>query len=103
MRERATIRLGQTALHIDDVVALADGRARVSLSNDPDYERRLEASLSLLRRALAEGQPIYGVSTGFGDSCEVAVPENEIRRLPVNLVRFHGCGTGARFSERECA
>lgn len=103
MAELPTLTLGTSFVRIEEVVALAQGRARVALSNDPAYRAQLEASLALLRRALAQGQAVYGVTTGFGDSCEVAVPESEIRTLPMNLVRFHGCGTGTLFTQEQCA
>ncbi len=103
MPELPTITLGSEPLRIEHVVALANGRARVALSTDPSYLGHLEQGLALLQRALSDGQAVYGVTTGFGDSCEVAIPESQIRMLPMNLVRFHGCGTGLLFTQEQCA
>ena len=37
---------------------------------------------------------IYGVTTGYGDSCVVAVPLQHVEALPRHLYTFHGCGLG---------
>jgi histidine ammonia-lyase len=37
---------------------------------------------------------IYGVTTGYGDSCVVAVPLHHVEALPRHLYTFHGCGLG---------
>jgi histidine ammonia-lyase len=46
---------------------------------------------------------VYGVNTGFGDSCVNAVASEHVTAMPLNLVRFHGCGTGALLGEVEAA
>jgi histidine ammonia-lyase len=52
----------------------------------------------LLDRILEEDGVVYGVTTGYGDSCTVEVPPNLVAELPVHLTRFHGCGTGRYLS-----
>ena len=37
---------------------------------------------------------IYGVTTGFGDSCTVAIQPELVAELPHHLYTFHGCGLG---------
>jgi histidine ammonia-lyase len=54
-----------------------------------------------LDRRLAEEGVIYGVTTGFGDSCTVAIEPALIAELPRHLYTFHGCGLGAHFSPSE--
>jgi histidine ammonia-lyase len=44
---------------------------------------------------------IYGVTTGFGDSCTVAIQPELIAELPRHLYIFHGCGLGGHFSPSE--
>src|SRR5690606_23748173 len=62
---------------------------------------RMEAGRrALLARVAAEGT-VYGVTTGFGDSCDTEVRGELIAELPINLVRFHGCGFGQPFSPQE--
>ncbi|MGK0407203.1 MAG: histidine ammonia-lyase [Roseivirga sp.] len=38
---------------------------------------------------------IYGINTGFGSLCDVAIEGKDLEKLQVNLVRSHACGTGA--------
>ena len=44
---------------------------------------------------------IYGVTTGYGDSCTVAIPPNLVDELPLHLTRFHGCGLGEILSHEQ--
>jgi histidine ammonia-lyase len=39
-------------------------------------------------------QPVYGINTGFGSLCQVAVAGNELEELQYNLLRSHACGCG---------
>jgi histidine ammonia-lyase len=98
-----TIHVGATPLTIEDVLDLAEGRARAVLCEDASYRAHLARGRRVLDEALARGQAVYGVSTGVGDSCQTGVPPELLLELPKNLVRMHGAGTGRRFSERESA
>jgi histidine ammonia-lyase len=95
--------VGPRPLVIEDVVALAEGRARVSVDPEPGYRALLAAGAEHLARRLAAGEVVYGVTTGFGDSCVTAVSAEYVAQMPVNLMRFHGCGTGRIFDEVEAA
>jgi histidine ammonia-lyase len=86
--------VGQAALHIEDVVALAQGRARVALARSGAAAGRVQASADYLERLLASGGTVYGVNTGYGDSCTVAVSPELVAELPLHLTRYHGCGLG---------
>lgn len=39
---------------------------------------------------------IYGINTGFGSLCNVAIEGKDLQRLQENLVRSHACGAGDR-------
>ncbi|BFL81925.1 hypothetical protein LFREDSHE_03750 [Shewanella baltica] len=41
---------------------------------------------------------VYGVTTGYGDSCTVNVSLDLVHELPLHLTRFHGCGLGETLS-----
>ena len=53
----------------------------------------------MLADAIASGRMVYGVNTGFGDSCTVEIPAEVVAQLPAHLVRYHGCGLGDYFDE----
>jgi len=95
--------IGEAPLGVDDVVAIATEGARVALHDEPQFRAQLGAGARALAERLAGGERIYGVTTGFGESCLTAVPDAHIADLPLNLMRFHGCGTGRIFDEREAA
>ncbi|HEY7878881.1 MAG TPA: histidine ammonia-lyase, partial [Gemmatimonadaceae bacterium] len=50
---------------------------------------------------LGRGEPVYGVTTGFGKLSDVAIPSDRLRELQVNLVRSHAAGVGASLPDRE--
>ncbi len=97
------VALGKQPLGVADVERVARGRARVALSSEPAVRARLERGAQLLGELLTRGRRVYGVNTGFGNSCETSVPSGEHLQLPDNLLRFHGCGTGTHFDSEQSA
>ncbi len=83
-----------TPLTYADIAALAQGRARPVLSAEPGFVARIERGPAFLQKLLAEDGVIYGVTTGFGDSCTVSIPPELVAQLPRQLTQFHGCGLG---------
>src|SRR4030095_6807539 len=51
------------ALTVEDVVAVARGRARAEL--DPKVEERMERSRAVVVDAVDQGKIMYGITTGF--------------------------------------
>lgn len=80
------------SLSIADVVSVARGGAPVAL--DPAALRAVAASRQAVERAVASGQTIYGVNTGFGKLAHVRIPPDQARRLQLNLIRSHASGVG---------
>lgn len=88
-------------LSIGDVAALAHGFSEPRLSEDARFQARIRRGADFLVRLLEEDGVIYGVTTGYGDSCEVSVPAELVHTLPRHLYTFHGCGMGEPFSLEE--
>jgi phenylalanine ammonia-lyase len=80
------------ALTIDDAVRLARHGGHCALA--PDAARRIEASRALKCDLIAREIPIYGVTTGFGDSAHRQIAPEKAARLQQNMLRFLGAGTG---------
>jgi histidine ammonia-lyase len=55
----------------------------------------LVASRRLVEQAIASGQTIYGINTGFGKLANVRIAPEKLDRLQVNLIRSHAAGIGA--------
>lgn len=95
------VRFDGQRLRIEDVVALAEGRARAELSTDPAFRARIARGADFLDRLLAEDGVVYGVTTGYGDSCTVSIPPALVPELPHHLYTYHGCGAGRWLSPPE--
>ena len=87
------IRLSGEGLTLADLVAVAERRARVTLS--PKARRAIGASRRVVDRAVRSGETVYGVTTGFGKFADVPIPPGEIETLQRNLIRSHAAGVGS--------
>jgi histidine ammonia-lyase len=93
--------LGDAWLTIEGVVEVACGRRAVGLSRDPAFRERIARGALFLKQTLDQGGTVYGVNTGYGDSCVVEIPPHLVAELPAHLVRYHGCGSGELFDEAQ--
>jgi histidine ammonia-lyase len=90
----ASITLDGRSLTIGDVVRIArEPGAHPRL--DPTARDALVASRRLIERAIASGQTIYGINTGFGKLANVRIAPDSLDALQVNLIRSHAAGIGA--------
>ncbi|MGI4719758.1 MAG: HAL/PAL/TAL family ammonia-lyase [Janthinobacterium lividum] len=90
-----TVRFDRNRLSLEQVLAVARGTAQAVLSDDPDFRAAIERGADFVDRLLSEDGEIYGVTTGYGDSCTVPVPPALLAELPRQLYTYHGCGLGA--------
>ena len=88
---RAAVTVGGRPLGLADLEELAAG-APAALA--PEARKRMEPSRALIHRAAHGASPVYGVNTGFGALKSVRIPEADVERLQVNLVRSHAAGAG---------
>jgi histidine ammonia-lyase len=95
------IEFGGRDLTIEEVCAVASGRVRASLSRDPKVLEAVARSARYVDDMLRREGVIYGVTTGYGDSCTTEVANGLVNALPLNLTRFHGCGMGRIFDPEE--
>lgn len=79
-------------LSIEDVVAVARNKAKVSISKMAIAN--IEKSRGKVEKVLKEGKVVYGINTGFGELSNVRISDNEIEKLQENLIRSHACGVG---------
>lgn len=86
-----TVHLDGPGVTIEDVVQVARQGVRVELT-EAAIERMARAR-SIVER-LAEGQPKYGISTGFGALATVSIPPDRRLALQAALVRSHAAGMG---------
>ncbi|WP_338765276.1 aromatic amino acid ammonia-lyase [Massilia sp. METH4] len=94
---RRAVRFDRDRLTIEDIVDIAQGRASAELSPDPAFRAAIARGADFLDRLLREDGTVYGVTTGYGDSCTVTVPPELVPELPHHLYTYHGCGLGQHF------
>jgi histidine ammonia-lyase len=94
------VMVGQSPIRIADVLAITEGRARVILDPSSVLRQRIRKGAEMLA---GNASVVYGMTTGVGASAKVEIPESLQQELPLNILRFHGCGTGRLLDERESA
>jgi histidine ammonia-lyase len=102
-QDRKLVSIGDEPVRIAQILALARGECSVALNRESASWSRIGRSAALLERVLSGGGTVYGVTTGFGESVTTHVPRELAEDLPLNLLRFHGCGTGRILDEEETA
>lgn len=100
MTTKNEIIFGAQRLTIEDIEAISQG-ANASLDSSPEFTNKITKSAFFLEKLLKDEGVIYGVTTGYGDSCTVAIPSEQVTKLPLNLTRFHGCGLGGILTKEQ--
>ncbi len=80
-------------LTLDHLAKILSTRLPLILS--PQAEEAIAACRLFLEEKIASGDQLhYGINTGFGSLCNVAIPNSQIEELQENLVRSHAAGAG---------
>ena len=87
-----TIHLNGPGVTIAEVGRVARDGERVELT--AAAVERMAAARAIVEH-LAEGEPKYGISTGFGALATVSIPPDRRRALQTALIRSHAAGMGA--------
>jgi histidine ammonia-lyase len=89
--------IGRDNLSIENLAAAAKKQIEIKLCDSPEFKAKINAGAALLDHILEKHGGIYGVTTGYGDSCTEQISPEQYNDLPINLTRFHGCGMGDYF------
>lgn len=87
----SSVELDGHHLTLESIEAIAEG-AQVRIS--PAARKRVEQAREFVDRRFADGEAIYGVTTGFGRLASIPVDPADAVALQINLVRSHAAGTG---------
>ncbi len=87
-------------LTIEDVCAVAEEARPIQLSDESVFKDRINKGAEFIDTLLQEEGCVYGVTTGYGDSCTVPVPLQNVADLSRHLYTFHGCGLGKHFDSQ---
>lgn len=82
------------SLTLADIAAVVrhPGALRLGLADEAARQMRLSEELKI--KLIETGIPIYGVTSGFGDSNTRQIGQGKVEALQRNLIRFLGCGVG---------
>ena len=86
-----TVQLDGAGVTVSDVVAVARHREELRLSDAA--VARMAATRRIVEE-LAEGDPVYGISTGFGALANTTIPARRRAALQQSLIRSHAAGMG---------
>lgn len=90
---RDAVVLGVGALGVEDVLAVARDGAIVEISDRA--VAAMERSRAHVDHLARSGEPVYGVSTGFGALATRYIDPSLRQQLQRSLIRSHAAGTGA--------
>lgn len=96
-----TIIIGDNWITIENICNIAKQKQKLALNANDYYIEKVNKGSAFLERLLNENGAIYGVTTGYGDSCTSPVPMHLVPELSLHLSRFHGCGLGRFFSAEQ--
>jgi histidine ammonia-lyase len=99
--ELAPVTIGAGRLSIEDIAGLARRACSPRLTPDPLFRARIGRGAELVERLVREDGVVYGISTGYGDSCTVTIPPQLVAELPHHLYTYHGCGLGRFLTPEE--
>jgi len=99
--ERRVLAIDGSNISLQQIVSAARTEMEIEVAADPGFKERIEGSQAVLSGVLAGGRPVYGVTTGFGKCCGKQMIADVAIKNGVNLIRFHGCGSGAPFGVEE--
>ncbi len=86
------VEVGAGGITPEDVIAVARNGAQAKLSEAA--LERMERSAAVVQRLTDSGEPVYGVSTGFGSLATVRIPGERREELQRALIRSHATGMG---------
>jgi len=88
-----TLSLDGRTLSLEEIGRVAaDVSFEVALA--PEAASRMIASRRFIEERVASGEPVYGVTTGFGRLADVTIAPDDRTTLQHNLVRSHASGMG---------
>ncbi|KAL4985198.1 L-Aspartase-like protein [Aspergillus falconensis] len=86
-KEGHTVQLDGHSLRLSDAVAVSKYGAQITITDDLSALSRMEDSVALLEKKIAEGRVVYGVNSGFGGNADTRTNAHE--DLQKALIQHH--------------
>ena len=94
------LKVDRSVWSIEDILRIAQKKENLEMGEE-SWVAFIQEGVDFLKEYWNEHGNVYGVTTGYGDSCNIQIPEALVEELPLHLTRFHGCGLGAYFNEEQ--
>ncbi|WZY00092.1 histidine ammonia-lyase [Bacillus sp. FSL W7-1360] len=91
------IHLDGNTLTLEKMKAILFSGEKVALSEESIA--KVKQSRLMVERIVAEGEIVYGITTGFGKFSDVRIEAEDVAALQKNLILSHACGVGPLFSK----
>ncbi|MEH1896180.1 MAG: aromatic amino acid ammonia-lyase [Nostoc sp.] len=88
--------VGDRHLTVEEVISVARYGTQVRLTDDLEKLANIQASCDFIHHAVESGEPIYGVTTGFGGMANVVISPESAALLQNNLMWYHKVGAGKK-------
>ena len=88
----STLSIGTGCPDLETWIRLARGDSRLEVG--AETRAAIRRSREVVEGAIARGDTVYGVNTGFGQLASVRISDDELAHLQENLVRSHAVGVG---------
>lgn len=87
-----TFQYGQEHLTASIALGIANGEIKGVLSRET--RSRVKKSAAAVQEIVANGNPVYGINTGFGPLCTTLISPDQTQKLQENLLKSHAVGIG---------
>ncbi|SEG89420.1 histidine ammonia-lyase/phenylalanine ammonia-lyase [Nonomuraea solani] len=89
-----TVTLGVRTLTPEEITRFAERPSETRFVLDERATHRIDAGAALRQKLVDAGLPLYGVTTGFGDSARRVIPKDKAEALQRDVLAFHLAGVG---------
>jgi len=86
------IQIDGNSLTLNDIHQVAVENAQVNLASEA--REKIKLSRSWVENIINQGDPVYGINTGYGVFADRQISSEETRKLNRNLIISHAVGTG---------
>lgn len=93
------IMIDGNSLTLEDVEQVARGLAKIELTGE--CRHKVRRCRDYVDQVIANGEIVYGLTTGFGKFSTVTVPRENIAELQLNLIRSHAVNVGPAYDREQ--
>ncbi len=97
---KKVLEIGDKKLTIKDLYLAANSDCKnIQIVVSKKSIKRMNDSRAFVLKIIKNGQPVYGINTGFGALANQHIKNEDLAQLQVNLIRSHCTGVGPLFEK----